>query len=70
MKNRTLNILKIKAEKFIDKITGRNQLLPFTVGVDKEEPEKPEKPKELTEDDYLPYNAATGQYRAGYKPKK
>ena len=39
MKNRTLNILKIKAEKFIDKITGRNQLLPFTVGVDKEEPE-------------------------------
>ena len=30
MKNRTLNILKIKAEKFIDKITGRNQLLPFT----------------------------------------
>ena len=63
----TLNILKIKAEKFIDKITGRNQILPFTVGVDKEEPEKP---KELTEDDYLPYNAATGQYRAGYKPKK
>ena len=67
MKNRTLNILKIKAEKFIDKITGRNQILPFTVGVDKEEPEKP---KELTEDDYLPYNAATGQYRAGYKTKK
>ena len=65
MKNRTLNILKIKAEKFVDKITGRNQLLPFTVGVDKEEPEKP---KELTEDDYLPYNAATGQYRADYKP--
>ena len=31
---------------------------------------EPEKPKELTEDDYLPYNAATGQYRAGYKPKK